>query len=740
MTADAPAKRDKDNHADRGKRPFDREDIYLEQRISELNLVAGQPIAACTVRQAVKDQDEYRSVLWTFSLDGSDGRQLTWGPGLDEAPRWSPDGHTIAFLSDRAGGKPQIHLIKPSGGEAHALTNLECGVQELSWRPDGRQLLASCGVAVDPDQREHGADAPDPNRPERDPALPEIIWRLPYKMDGEGHVLGKRIHLFPVDAQSGKASPLTRGDFDVNSATWSPDGRHIAYSATRTEPGKEHCTDLWMLEVGDAGPAGQPRRLTHEQSNVSSPSWSPDGRWIVFSGSLEAGDAQSRLWLCEAETGGVQPLGHEDLEVVSAGLHWQQDSRRVAFVQVHRGIQRVAMIGVPDGKLSALDTGQRQVAQLAANDAGLAFTLESPAEPLELHSAHWDGDDQRQLSHLNGWWSERLRPEVVLRRFEVPDGDGGQEQIDGWLLLPPGHKGPSPLLVDVHGGPASYAGLEFPTHAYWQILCSRGWAVLALNPVGSSSYGRAFAARLRARWGELDLPQQLAAIKALQSEHVADERVAIAGSSYGGYLSAWAIGTSDVFRAAVVCAPVGNLETHFGTSDSGYYADPYSMEGKPDEDRELMFRLSPMAHVEKARTPTLFLQGKEDERCPKCQSEEMFVKLRTAGDTPAQLVMYPGGSHHVFGQGRPSHRTDILRRIVDWLERWTDQPLKPRPNGKAAQHRPGEAPPTPAPPDGRNKAEDLAPAGIGGRAMAQRAAEEPEGALMPGASEHWRGA
>jgi dipeptidyl aminopeptidase/acylaminoacyl peptidase len=126
----------------------------------------------------------------------------------------------------------------------------------------------------------------------------------------------------------------------------------------------------------------------------------------------------------------------------------------------------------------------------------------------------------------------------------------------------------------------------------------------------------------------------------------------------------------------VVCAPVANMESHFGTSDSGYFADAYSTDGEPDEQRELLARLSPMTTIEKVRTPTLFLQGADDERCPRGQSEELFVKLKRAGGAPSEMVLYPGGSHHVFGTGKPGHRLDIQRRIVEWLERWIDQPLK----------------------------------------------------------------
>jgi dipeptidyl aminopeptidase/acylaminoacyl peptidase len=238
----------------------------------------------------------------------------------------------------------------------------------------------------------------------------------------------------------------------------------------------------------------------------------------------------------------------------------------------------------------------------------------------------------------------------------------------------------------VHGGPASYALLDFDSNIYWHVLCSQGWAVLALNAVGSASYGREFCDRLAGHWGEYDLPQHLAAVQQLRDEGVCDERIAIAGKSYGGYLSAWAIGNSSSFRAAVVMAPVGNIETHYGTSDGGYYADPYYMGTEEQFDRKLAKQLSPMAHVEKATTPTLFMQGADDERCPKCQSEELFVSLMRAGKTPAELVLYPGENHHFLGEGAPSAREDAAERIISWVARHVQ--LAPA----ASRERPATAP------------------------------------------------
>jgi len=291
--------------------------------------------------------------------------------------------------------------------------------------------------------------------------------------------------------------------------------------------------------------------------------------------------------------------------------------------------------------------------------------------PVQRRARTVKGNEQKQLTQFNAWWNDRLLPDVQVKRFDVPDGIGGREQIDGWLLRPPGQSGPTPMLVDLHGGPSSYVLLDFRSHVYWYVLLGLGWSILAVNAAGSSSYGREFSARVLGRWGECDLDQHLAAAHALQSEGLADERIAVTGKSYGGYLAAWAVCTTSAFKAAVVSAPVTSLEHHFGTSDSGYYSDAYSMGGAPWERRDLMHRLSPLERVEAVRTPTLILQGDADNRCPKSQAEAFFTGIMAGTQTPARLVLYPNGDHHFFENGKTDHRIDAVQRCVDWLERWT---------------------------------------------------------------------
>ena len=340
---------------------------------------------------------------------------------------------------------------------------------------------------------------------------------------------------------------------------------------------------------------------------------------------------------------------------------------------MRHGLQEVARIGVSDETLDILVTGPRHVLKLDVIPNGLIYAAAGIDTPAEVFMAARDGSGEKCLTELNGWWTDRSPPITSIRDFDVPDGKGGSETISGWLMLPSGETtGPFPLLLDVHGGPQAIAHVEFTKSMWRHVLCSRGWAVLALNPVGSSSYSLEFMTRLKNRWGEYDLPQHLAAIKVLQDEGTADDRLAVYGKSYGGYLPAWAITQTDIFKAAVVSAPVSNIESHRGTSDSGYYVTPYEMCGEPFADDTAARRLSPLDHMHKARTPTLLLQGKDDQRCPIGQSEEIFAALMRSSDVAVEMVLYPDGDHHLAEEGAPRFRIDYVKRLVDWVEHWAN--------------------------------------------------------------------
>ncbi|MDB5889525.1 MAG: peptidase [Polaromonas sp.] len=640
-------------------KPFSVEDLYLHKKVMDLHAASGSGAVLGTVQSVLRDANKYSSQVWAFPLDGAPPSQLTTGEYRDQSPHYSPDGRHIAFLSDRQGGVSQPYIMGIDGGEARQLASYALGASSLQWAPDGKRLYVATAVKVKPDHRGAGSTSSGVHAGEV-----EVCWKLPYKADGIGFLLKRQIQVCSIDVESGLSTTIVEGDFDVLGFMPSPDGQYLAY--TRTREGRyAHASDLWVKNLA----SGEHRRMTHEHALVMQPAWSGDSSRIAFAGALKEGDGESRLWVLELPSGNILRLG--ELEVADAmSIVWTDSDRSLMLIRAHRGRHGIVSVSVPGARIQEHVGGNRQLGAFALCGDTLVYSVDTPVAPSEVFAYDIELAAERQLSQLNPWWKDRTTLQLEPRYFQVPSELGAMETIEGWLLRAKGREGPLPLLNDVHGGPASYALLDYETNIYWQVLCSRGWAVLLLNAVGSSSFGGEFCRRLSGNWGELDLPQHLHAIQQLQQEGVCEDHVSIAGKSYGGHFTSWSIGHTPVFKAAVVMAPVGNIETHYGTSDGGYYADPLYIGTAPLFDRQKARKLSPLQFIEKARTPTLFLQGKDDERCPKCQSEELFVSLYRASDTPTELVLYPGEGHLFLSTGKPDCRADAATRIIDWLERY----------------------------------------------------------------------
>lgn len=639
---------------------FSAEDLYLHRTLRNLSGSPGYDQLAFSVSRARREKDAYSSQIWLLDTgDGERAKRITAPEFGARSPLLDPSGKTLAFLSSRGGGGQQIHMLALDGGEGCRLTHLQQKPKSLlQWAPDRSALLLTVEMPWAEDEYDD---------PEAGPDRPLVVNYLPYKLDGSGPRVGHRSRLIAVDASSGDERVLVEGDFNVTQAQWSPDGRQLVY--VRSRDGRQrHMSEIWLADAEGK----QTRKLTDELAMVSGVAWAPDGATLALAAGKHAGDSLINLWLLDVASGKLSLPAGDAFELEGSSLVWHPDGRRLAAVSSTRGLHEVAVIDVATGDVHSFHVGLRQVVEMVASGDRLAFVAATMRRPSEIFSIGWDGRDERRHTSFNRQWSaERTRPRVIKRRFTVPDGRGGQEQIDAWLLRPPQGKGPFPLLVDFHGGPQSTALIDHEKQLYWYELIGMGWAIVAANAVGSNSYGPEFARRLRGEWGRLDLPQHMAVIDALQQEGIADDRIACAGKSYGGYLAAWAVGHTNRFKAAVVSAPITNVESHAGTSDSGYYVTPYSMEVEMDRLRSRYQELSPIDYCREINTAVLLLQGQDDQRCPLGQSEELFANFVRCSDNPAQMIIYPGGSHHLAGTGKPSHRVDYHRRLASWVQKWT---------------------------------------------------------------------
>jgi dipeptidyl aminopeptidase/acylaminoacyl peptidase len=649
---------------------MDAADLLAFKTIPELDISPDGARVAYVVTWIDTEKDEYRSTIHVAPTEGGAPVEFTRGPTRDSAPRWSPDGTQLAFLSDRTGGERQLYVMSARGGEPRQLTSMNGHAGPATWSPDGTKIAFSARVSLEPRPEDAAAR-------QRWEQRPRHVTKAQYKTDGQGYTFDARAHLFIVDVATGETKPLTDGDFEDRAESWSPDGRQIAFSRTRGAKADYSWSDIWVADAT----TGAARQITEDVGRAISPTWSPDGTTIACYGTDTQdpglGDPMVRVWTVPSRGGQPRRLTERydraavllPPPAITPGPVWSRDNASVTFIAGDHGNTHLVRAAIADGSMNVVVGGERQIAYASAKPGSrIAFAAGDLAAPSDLYVTAWDGSGERRLTQLNKELLAQLAPVHGERRtFKSPHGG----TLEGWLFLPAERRGPSPLLVDIHGGPASFSGNLFSLgYFYRYVLASRGWAVLTLNPTGSGSYGREFAHGIRAKWGEHDLAEQLAAVDQLIAEGIADaDRLAVAGYSYGGFMTSWTIGHTDRFKAAVVGAPVVNQESFFGTSDIGMWFAPWEMGGGITDGRETFRRLSPINYVDKVTTPTLVLHGEADERCPIGQGEEFFTGLVAAGKVPTEFVRYPGGSHMFIAQGRPSHRVDFNRRVVDWVTR-----------------------------------------------------------------------
>ena len=653
---------------------MDAADLLAFKTIPELDISPDGTRVAYVVTWIDTEKDEYRSTIHVAPTEGGAALELTRGPTRDSAPRWSPDGAQLAFLSDRAGKERQLYVMAVRGGEPRQLTSFSGDAGAASWSPDGTKIVFSARVWIEPRPEDASAR-------ERWEQRPRHVTKAQYKTDGQGYTFDGRSHLFIVEVATGETMQLTDGDFEDAAPSWSPDGLQIAFARTRGGKSDYSSRDIWVADVA----TGSALRITETVGRATSPTWSPDGTTIACFGYdaqvADLGDPMVRVWTAPSRGGEPRRLterydrGAMLLPVATAtpGPIWSRNNDSVTFIAGDHGNAHLVRAAVADGSTSVVVGGERQILYVTASAGSrIAFAAGDLAAPSDLYVTKWDGTAERRLTELNKEILSQLAPVHGQRRtFTSPHGG----TLEGWLFLPAERRGASPLLVDIHGGPQSFMGNIFSLgYFYRYVLASRGWAVLALNPTGSGSYGREFAEGIRGKWGEHDLAEQLSAVDQLVAEGVADrDRLAVAGYSYGGFMTSWTIGHTDRFKAAVVGAPVTNQESFFGTSDIGMWFAPWEMGGDITGARETFRRLSPVNYVDRVTTPTLILHGEADERCPIGQGEELFTGLVAAGKVPTEFVRYPGGSHMFIAQGRPSHRVDFNRRVVDWVTRYASR-------------------------------------------------------------------
>jgi dipeptidyl aminopeptidase/acylaminoacyl peptidase len=634
-----------------------------------------------------------RSIEGLRLVEVASGSVRTWTSGShsDTAPSWMPDSRGIVFVSDR-GGSDALWRIGLQDGEPERLTKLTGRVRSPQVSPDGRSVaflhapLSAQAARVARSQRTDGASAPA--------AGPEFrhLTRLGYKHDGGGFHDGAWMHVWLCDLRTRRVRQLTQGAWDDGQIAWSPDSRRLAFVSNRIARADVHFMNADLFVVSARG--GRARQVTRQRGPKSSPSWSPDGRRIAYIGHASYPDTieNAHVWVVPAGKGAARDLmpdadlmcddlllaDTKDFVEGSAPVPvWSADGRRIFFIATVEGAANVWEIELRGGKPRQRTFGAHEISALSQSADGkrwafVRITATSPgdvwlAEAGDAGKARRSeivpGARARRLTRLNGVLLARHRP-IEPTELRIPCVGG--HEIQGWLLraATPG-RGPAVLMV--HGGP--YAAYGWSFFHELQTVAAAGYHVFYANPRGSIGYGRAFMRGLVGRWGHVDSEDIARIADAIESMPFVDpSRIAIAGGSYGGYLTNWVISHTRRFKCAISMRGVSNLISMFGTSDIGWDLINEFEEQTPWASLDRWWRISPLAHVHNIRTPLLLMHSDEDHRCPVGQAEEMFTALRIL-DRDVEMVRFLGESHGLSRSGRPHNRLERLRRIVDWFDR-----------------------------------------------------------------------
>jgi len=630
-----------------------------------------------TTRISNEKRDGYDANLWMVRADGSGLRQLTFAVASDSGARWSEDGREILFTSSR-GGSSQAWVLPAEGGEARCVIPFALDVSDVRWIPGARAIsfvanvlpTAVSGRKTDKDM----VKSKDPDLEKGVRVIRQAIYRA-----GKSYFEGKRPHLFTLDLASREIRQITSGEMSVDSYQWSPDGKRLVVSF-------EHLGDttnigLAKIRLLDREGAWI-RDLNDKPGYYGLSAWRPDSTEVVVTQDFPEGFNQ-KVFLVSTESAEWKQLA-TGFDGNFASWRFSRDGKRLFALAAEKGDVHLWWFDRDSGQGKRITSGRRQIGIHSQMFASPGFSLSPDGsrfvaaetlsnKPEELIIGSVTDGRTSSLTNINREWRAAHKL-VPAEKFTFKARDGAP--MDAWIIPPADLKAGEkrPLVLEIHGGPRTMYGEHFMQE--FQMIAGMNMGVLYVNPRGSTGYGEASTHATLNNWGGTPYTDLMDGVDAAIARYswVDRDRLGVGGGSYGGYMTAWIIGHTDRFKAAIPMRGVYNFYSFPFTTDIPHFTE-VEFGGLLWSNPQKHWEFSPLAYADKVKTPTLILHSENDYRAPMPDAEQFYAALRLHGVT-AEFVRYADEGHELSRSGRPDRRVDRLERIAAWFKRWLDPEAK----------------------------------------------------------------
>ena len=654
--------------------PFDVHAMMQISRIGEPQVSPDGKTVAITVQSVDLDQNTKPSQIWTVPVVGGSGpRQITTQGTQNERPRWSPDSHSIAFISNRSGSS-QVWIMNADGSEPKQITSLSTEAGGVLFSPDGKKLVFTSAVYPDcPDDNcNRDRIEAEKNSKVKARSYTTLLFRHWTSWQSK-----RRSHLLVVSVAGGPTTDLTPGNNDVppfslggpDDYAISPDSSQLCY-AMKADPMPAISTNTDLFAVPLAG--GEARRLTTNPAADDAPQYSPDGKYIAYRSQQRPGYESDRWRLTVLDIANERTfVVTEPLDRSVASFTWSPDSTRLFFTAEDRGRQVLYIIPAQGGASRLIASGPNTIddVQLSADGKTMIYTSQSASAPVELYRTTSSGGEPIALTHLNdAVLANYALPKLEEMDVEAPD----KVRVHYFVLKPPDFQRTRkyPVLFLIHGGPQGAWGESWSYRWNPQVFAAAGYVVVMPNPRGSVGYGQKFTDDINQDWGGKPFDDIMAVVDQVAGRSYVDpERMAAAGGSYGGYMVDWMLGHTQRFKALISHAGVFDLRSMAGATEELWFP-VWEFHGMPWENPEQYAKWSPSYYVNDFHTPTLVIHGEQDFRVPYTQGLQLYTSLQMQR-VPSKLLIYPDEGHWVL---KPQNSVLWYVTFLDWINEWLRKP------------------------------------------------------------------